>query len=135
MASKPLNKLENRDFIDTDGTRKEKTIFGGDGNDQFYVGFGDGDNLLTGGQESDRFWVTGSEANLSTDVNILTDFSMAKEDAIGFANLMLAYNSLGSNWNLPQENKNAIVEVFGQDVAILQGIQANSLSENNFVFG
>jgi 3-phytase/alkaline phosphatase D len=110
------------------------TVFGGDGNDQFYVGFGGGDNLLTGGKGSDQFWLTDSDANLPAQANTIADFNIAQGDVIGFANTSLTYGSLGTDWNLRQEGGSAIIEVFGQDVAILQGLRAETLTESNFVF-
>jgi hypothetical protein len=38
------------------------------------------------------------------------------------------------DWKLRQEGRNTIIEVFGQDVAILEGVRADRLTESNFLF-
>jgi 3-phytase/alkaline phosphatase D len=113
---------------------KNNTVFGGDGSDRFYIGFGGGDNWLIGGKGSDQFWLTASDANLPAEANIITDFSIAEGDVLGFANTSLTYGSLGVDWKLRQEGRNTIIEVFGQDVAILEGVRADRLTESNFLF-
>jgi myo-inositol-hexaphosphate 3-phosphohydrolase len=113
---------------------RNNRAIGGSGNDRFYVGTGGGDNLLTGGKGSDQFWITASDANLPTQANTITDFSIAKGDAIGFANTSLTFDSKSTDLNLRQEGRNTIIEIFGQEIAILLGIQASNLTESNFVF-
>ncbi|NJM89521.1 MAG: hypothetical protein HC847_22565 [Hydrococcus sp. RU_2_2] len=110
------------------------TIFGGIGLDQFYVGTGGGNNLLTGGRGGDQFWITNDDTNLPTEANAILDFNRREGDVIGFANTSLSYASLGINWNLRPSGRDTIIEAFGQDIVLLQGIQANRLSESNFVF-
>ncbi len=109
-------------------------VFGDDGSDRFYVGFGGGDNLLTGGKGRDQFWLTNSDANLPAEANTITDFSIAQGDVLGFANTSLTYGSLGVDWKLRQEGRNTIIEVFGQDVAILEGVRSDRLTESNYLF-
>jgi glycerophosphoryl diester phosphodiesterase len=111
------------------------TVFGGNGNDQFYVGFGGGDNLITGGKGSDQFWLTNSDANLPAQANTISDFSIAQGDVLGFANTSLTYDFSSTDWDLRQEGRNTIIEVFGHDVAILEGVRSDTLTESNFVFG
>jgi 2',3'-cyclic-nucleotide 2'-phosphodiesterase (5'-nucleotidase family)/alkaline phosphatase/endonuclease/exonuclease/phosphatase family metal-dependent hydrolase len=110
-------------------------IFGGFGSDQFYVGTGGGDNLLTGGRGADQFWIVTDENDLPTEANTIVDFNRREGDVIGFANTSLSYGSLCTDWNLRQEGRDTIIEAFGQDVAVLEGIQANRLTESNFAFG
>jgi 2',3'-cyclic-nucleotide 2'-phosphodiesterase (5'-nucleotidase family)/alkaline phosphatase len=110
-------------------------IYGAEGSDRFYVGTGGGDNLLKGGKGADQFWIVTDEADLPDEANIIADFSRREKDVIGFANMSFTYADLGTDWNLRQAGKNTIIEVLNQDVSILQGVKASSLTESNFVFG
>ncbi|MBF2020640.1 MAG: endonuclease/exonuclease/phosphatase family protein [Hydrococcus sp. C42_A2020_068] len=110
-------------------------VSAGEGSDRFFLGAGEGDNLLTGGIGADQFWITSSDDGLPSVANTITDFNSTEGDVIGFADTSLSYGALGGDWNLRQAGNDAVIEAFGQDVAILQGIQADSLTETNFVFG
>ncbi|OKH25599.1 hypothetical protein NIES593_04500 [Hydrococcus rivularis NIES-593] len=110
-------------------------VSAGEGSDRFFLGAGEGDNLLAGGIGADQFWITSSDDGLPSVANTITDFNSTEGDVIGFADTSLTYGALGGDWNLRQAGNDAVIEAFGRDVAILQGIQADSLAETNFVFG
>jgi alkaline phosphatase len=106
---------------------------GGDGNDKFYAGSGGG-NTLTGGAGADQFWIaTGS---LPSSANTITDFQIGT-DVIGIS----GSKSLGissSTLKLNQLSADTSINFGTQTLAVLTGIQANSLSTSNssqFVFG
>jgi Ca2+-binding RTX toxin-like protein len=105
---------------------------GGAGNDKFYVGVG-GDNIIVGGLGNDQFWIVNAE--LPKASNTILDFQSGT-DVIGLSGAA----SLGittSNLTLNQVGSNTAIDFNGQTLAILTGIQANSLSANNpnqFIF-
>lgn len=122
----------NGDDIVLAGTKN--SINAGSGNDELYLGIGGGENIVTGGKGADQFWIVTDETDLPAKPNIITDFNSGEEDVIGFANVSFDYDSLGSDWTTRQESDNTIVGVYGQDVAVLLGIQANNLTQANFAF-
>ncbi|WP_234300768.1 phytase [Sphaerospermopsis aphanizomenoides] len=98
---------------------------GGDGDDQLFVQEGGG-NLLSGGIGADQFWILNggdlsSEANTITDWEIGTDvLGIGGQGAdFGFDDLTLSGNS---------------IMVGTTTIAILNGIDATSLTADNFVF-
>jgi glycerophosphoryl diester phosphodiesterase len=109
---------------------RNNRIFGGSGNDQLYVGTGGGNNIVGGGQGADQFWLTNDDDKLPAQANIITDFNIAEGDVIGFENTELTFGAL----SLTQDGSNTIIEAFGEEVGILRGIQASSLSASQFVF-
>jgi hypothetical protein len=111
-----------------------KTIFGTPGNDELYADIGRGENIVTGGEGADQFWIVSNETNLPAKPNTITDFNSAEGDVIGLDGTSFTFESLGSDWTTRQEGNDAVIQVFGQDVAVLLGIQANSLTQANFVF-
>lgn len=108
-------------------------LIGGKGDDRFYLG--GGGNRITGGIGADRFWVTTDDANLPGEANIITDFKIADGDTIGFYNTHFSLADRGNAWDTRQVGNNTIIEVFGQDVAVLQGIRESLLSDATFIFG
>ncbi|MCX7593981.1 MAG: esterase-like activity of phytase family protein [Fischerella sp.] len=110
------------------------TINGGSGNDKLYVGLGRGANIVTGGEGADQFWIVSDETDLPTQPNTIADFSSGEGDVIGFAGTSFTFESLGSDWTTRQEGNDTVIQVLGQDVAVLLGTQANSLTQANFVF-
>ncbi|MBK1987220.1 DUF839 domain-containing protein [Sphaerospermopsis aphanizomenoides BCCUSP55] len=97
---------------------------GGDGDDQLFVQEGGG-NLLSGGIGADQFWILNgdlsSEANTITDLEIGTDvLGIGGQGAdFGFDDLTLSGNS---------------IMVGTTTIAILNGIDATSLTADNFAF-
>lgn len=124
--------LGSEDDIFTGGSNNY--VSGGSGDDRFFLGEDIGNNQLTGDSGSDEFWVVTSQTNLPAIANIITDFSVKEGDVIGFADTRLTYFDFGTAWNLTQRGENAIISVFGREVAILLDTQANNLTEDSFVF-
>lgn len=90
---------------------------GGDGDDQFYVGAGGGDNLITGGKGADQFWIANDL--LPKAANTITDFEIGK-DVIGIARLGLEFSSLSQT----ETEGGLLLAVSGTNLAVLQGITA-----------
>ena len=101
-------------------------LFGGEGDDIFYVTNG-GDNIITGEEGADQFWIASAE--IPESANIITDFTMG-EDVIGIAGLGISFDDL----NLVNLEGNTLISTNGSDLAILQGIDSASLSSDNFAF-
>ena len=105
---------------------KEDRALGGAGDDIFYVQMG-GDNILSGGMGADQFWIATAETPDST--NIITDFTSG-EDVLGIAGLVIGFDDL----SITQQEDNTLIAANGSDLAILQGIGADSLIADNFAF-
>ena len=101
-------------------------IIAGSGTDRFFAGKG-GDNTLTGGAGADRFWIAMAETPDSP--NIVTDYNPI-EDAIGIAGLNIGFDEL----NLSQQGNDVLIQANDTDLALFQGITADSLGLDNFVF-
>ncbi|AFZ42326.1 5'-Nucleotidase domain-containing protein [Halothece sp. PCC 7418] len=101
-------------------------LVGGDGSDRAFFVEG-GNNTVTGGADADQFWL--ANGDLPESANIITDFS-AGEDVLGIAGVDLEFSDLviGSSEN------NTVIATSDQDLAILLGVQADTISEDNFVF-
>ena len=131
------------DFVDASASDSGNRIYGGKGNDTFILGSGDellggagsdrffaqtgGDNLLTGGAGADQFWIASAE--IPKSANIVTDFTRGK-DVIGIAGLGAGFEKL----TLTQRGNNTLIALNNDALAILNGIQAGSLSASNFAF-
>ncbi|MGK7951203.1 MAG: 5'/3'-nucleotidase SurE [Xenococcaceae cyanobacterium] len=94
--------------------------------DSFFVTNG-GNNIITGGAGTDRFWI--ANAQIPQSANTITDFTIG-EDIIGIAGLGIAFADL----NLIQNEANTLISADGNNLAILSGVETDSLSANNFVF-
>ncbi|MEM8777478.1 MAG: metallophosphoesterase [Cyanobacteria bacterium P01_G01_bin.49] len=99
---------------------------GGEGDDRFFVTYG-GDNIVTGGAGADQFWVASAE--LPGAANIITDFALG-EDVIGVAGLGIGFDDLV----IAQSSDNTLISTETQDLAVLSGVEAQSLVAENFVF-
>jgi hypothetical protein len=131
------------DLADATASEGNNRIYGGSGNDTFILGSGDtlvgntgsdrffvqtgGDNLLTGGADADQFWIASTE--IPQSVNTVTDFTLG-EDVLGIGGLGASFDSL----TLTQQGENTLIGFDGNDLALLNQIQASSLSANNFAF-
>ncbi|NJL84255.1 MAG: phosphodiesterase [Chloroflexaceae bacterium] len=101
---------------------------GGAGNDQFFVDAG-GDNLITGGAGADQFWI--ATADLPDSANTITDFE-AGVDVFGIGSgLGIAFADL----TITSVDGNAQIATNGTTLALALGVQADSLTAANFVFG
>ena len=101
-------------------------VVGGAGKDRFFVLAGGG-NTLTGGAGADQFWIaTGEQLEAS---NTITDFD-PDIDIIGIGGLGLSFSDL----SFVQAKKNALISFPDGELAVLEGIQVDDLSEANFIF-
>lgn len=87
-----------------------------------------GDNLITGGEGADRFWI--ASATIAESTNTINDFTIG-EDIIGIAGLGIGFDDV----NLVQQEDNTLISVDGEELATLMGVNANNLSTDNFAFG
>ncbi|WP_228059602.1 hypothetical protein [Plectonema radiosum] len=102
-----------------------------------------GDNIITGGAGADQFWI--ATAEIPDAANIITDFTLG-EDVLGIAGLSIGFDVILFDFildeegigfddlSITQQEDNTLIAVNGSDLAILQGIVATSLSEDNFAF-
>ena len=112
----------------------EDRLFGGEGSDRFFLSEGEfeggGNNIVTGGAGEDQFWL--ANAQLPGAANTITDFS-TEEDVFGIAGVDLAFADL--NIGASEDNTdNTVISTGSQDLAILVGVQADTITESNFVF-
>ncbi|WP_072013746.1 amidase family protein [Myxosarcina sp. GI1] len=131
------------DLLDASVGRGKNRLYGGAGKDEFFLGSKDsafggkgsdslfvvagGDNLLTGGTGVDKFWI--ANAQLPDTANTITDFEIGK-DVIGIGGVDLSFSDL----SLTQKKSNTLIATETQDLAVLQGIDAETISESDFVF-
>jgi predicted AlkP superfamily pyrophosphatase or phosphodiesterase len=101
-------------------------LLGSDGNDRFFVQRGGG-NVITGGAGADQFWIAAAE--IPKAVNTITDFA-SSQDVIGIAGLGINFGQL----SISQDGDNTRIAANGNNLAVLSGIEASSLSASNFVF-
>jgi 3-phytase/alkaline phosphatase D len=109
-------------------------IDGGNGDDLFFLGSAGGNSRVTGGSGADQFWITEDDELLPANPNIIGDYKASEGDLIGFLATSLSWESRGMDWSYRQSGANTIIEAFDKDVAILNGINAITLTEGNFVF-
>ncbi|MEM9272653.1 MAG: serine hydrolase [Cyanobacteria bacterium P01_F01_bin.143] len=95
---------------------------------QFYV-TSDGDNIFTGEEGADQFWIANAEIPQVLEIPVITEFTTG-EDVIGIAGLGIGFDDV-SITNLEGD---AIIGISGSDIAILRGIDATSLSADDFAF-
>ena len=105
----------------------DNALFGGDGDDTFFVNTGSG-NTITGGAGADSFWLAITPK--SNGVNIITDFELGV-DILGIGGLDLDFYDL----SLTQDGGNTVISSGTQDLVILLGTQSTNLNKANFVFG
>ncbi|MEM6402076.1 MAG: hypothetical protein AAF757_17900 [Cyanobacteria bacterium P01_D01_bin.116] len=101
-------------------------IVGGTGDDKFFAVTG-GDNILTGGAGADQFWIATAETPEAA--NIITDFTSG-EDVLGIAGLGIGFDDL----SITQQDDNTLITRNNSELAILQGVSADSLIADNFAF-
>lgn len=132
------------DLIDASIGRGDNRIFGRDGNDILLGGFndvmvgdlgddtlyaGNGGSTLIGGEGADQFWV--ANGSLPESGNIIRDFTIGT-DVIGFSGLsdVLDFESL----SLVQSSSDTRIVVNDLAIAVLEGIQADTLTSDSFAF-
>ncbi|WP_198648444.1 5'-nucleotidase C-terminal domain-containing protein, partial [Cyanothece sp. BG0011] len=104
-------------------------ILAGSGDDMLFLGYGEGNNVVTGGSGMDQFWLLTDDGTLPTEANTITDFTMG-EDVIGFGATDLSFDDL----MFTQNGADTTINALGQDLAILRRIQSTDLSASDFVF-
>ena len=103
---------------------KDSRVFGEAGNDGFFTTSG-GNNIVTGGEGADQFWIAVAET--PDAANTITDFTIG-EDVIGIAGLGIGFENI----SIIQQEDDTLIAVNGMSLGILQGIDANVLSVDNF---
>ena len=101
-------------------------LFGDEGSDRFFVLNGES-NIITGGEGEDQFWI--ATAEIPDAANIITDFTNG-EDVVGIGGLGISFDEL----SITAIEGDALISTGDSDLAILQGVDADSLSADNFVF-
>ena len=116
------------DLINASTGMGSNRIYGGSGNegDDSLFATSDGDNLITGGEGADSFWI--ASAAIPEGVNNITDFN--SDDVIGIAGLGIGYDDL----EIIQQEGNTLIGTADNELAILSGVNADSLSADNFAF-
>ena len=102
-------------------------IFGNSGDDRIFATSG-GDNLITGGEGADQFWIASAAVPEST--NTIDDFTFS-EDVIGIAGFGVGFDEV----SLVQQDDSTLISAGGEELVTLMGINADSLSADNFAFG
>ncbi|NJR68756.1 MAG: calcium-binding protein [Synechococcales cyanobacterium CRU_2_2] len=125
-SSQGMNQLYGGVGNDTFNLGKDDILFGGAGDDRFFVQAGGG-NCLIGAQGSDQFWI--ASAGIPESASIVVDFA-AGEDVIGLSGLGASFERLA----FMQEGQNTLISFNGNALAVLNGIQVSSLSAANFAF-
>ncbi len=126
VSSEGNNRIYAGSGDDTLILGKGDRALGGEGSDRFFVISG-GDNIITGGADPDRFWIVNAE--IPKAANIITDF-ISDEDVIGIAGLSIGFDDL----SITQQGDDVLIAANGSDLAILQGIDALVLTEDDFAF-
>ena len=131
------------DLIDLTQSNGNNSAYGDDGDDTFVLGYGDriiagagddaifttsgGNNTITGSAGADSFWIASAE--IPDEPNIITDFTSG-EDVIGIAGLGIGFEDVSITAN----GDDALISATGSELAIIQGIEADSLSADDFAF-
>lgn len=103
------------------------SLFGGNGDDILFGGQGGG-NRLSGGAGVDQFWI--ANAALPVSRNTITDFK-AGIDKIGLGGVGVTQFS---GLTLTQQGSDTLIRVGATELVSLLGINAISLTANDFVF-
>ncbi|OLT60569.1 hypothetical protein [Moorena bouillonii] len=88
---------------------------------------GNGDSLLTGGDDADQFWI--AAAAFPSTSNTITDFEL-DVDVLVMSGLGVTFEDIA----IAQNQDNILTSTLGQDLAILRGVQGSPLESDNFVF-
>jgi Ca2+-binding RTX toxin-like protein len=126
-----LNDLDN----DTKGWDDSNDVINGQGGNDTLTGLsgddilrgGDGNDILTGGDGMDQFWIASNA--LPKEVDTITDFQVGI-DAIGIAGLPGVTGI--DNLSITQSGADTLLNALDKDLAILTGIQANTLNSSSF---
>ncbi|AFZ49773.1 glycerophosphodiester phosphodiesterase family protein [Dactylococcopsis salina] len=103
-------------------------LIGNEGDDQFFFPNGGANNVVTGGTGADLFQIKDSDVRLGT--NTITDFTSG-EDSIGVAGVEASFADITRT----AVDNGTLLSLDGEDLAVLLGVEANSLTEADFTFG
>ena len=103
-------------------------LFGGDGNDTLFAGTGG--NRLDGGGGADKFYLAYNGA--PTTANTIADCAVGIDCLVI---LGIAGATDFSKVTLSKQGMDTLMKAGGKDLALLTGIQPNSLNASNFAFG
>ena len=128
------------DLVDASTGSGGNRIYGQEGQDIFLAGGGDrylggegddtylvmekGNNVFTGGEGADAFWI--ATGQLVTDVNVITDFEL-DIDIIGVAGLGI---SSAEELTFTQVEDDTTISFSDSDLAVLQNTQASDFLTN-----
>ena len=101
-------------------------IIGGAGADRFFA-VSSGNNRISGGLGADQFWL--AVAQIPNSPNVITDFDLF-EDLVVIAGLGIDFDDL----IFIQQEDDLLIQTKGKEIAILNGININNLSPDNFIF-
>lgn len=102
---------------------------GGDGDDILFSG--KGGNILQGGRGADKFYLANTD-DLPNSLNTISDFE------IGIDKLLLLGIAGATDFSkitLIQQGADTLVKAGGKDLALLTGVQPNSLNAHSFSIG
>ncbi|MBE9102363.1 hypothetical protein [Vacuolonema iberomarrocanum] len=119
------NRIDAGSGNDTVLTGAGDRIFGGTGDDRFFIQTG-GNNRITGGAGADQFWIA-NNGTVPITPNRVTDFTPG-EDVLGLEGFGTDFSAVA----IAQQGADTAVSVDGQALAILEGVEASDLSEANF---
>ena len=135
---------EENDLIDANSGHGDNRLYAGNGDDTLILGTSDrviagagddaifaisgGNNTITGGEGADQFWIANAE--ISESANNITDFTSG-EDVIGIAGLGIGFEDV----SITQVEGNAVISATGSELAVFYGVDAASLTVDDFAFG
>jgi hypothetical protein len=99
----------------------------GDGDDTLFAG--KGGNTLYGGNGADNFYL--ATDLLPSSVNTVSDFEMGSDHLVI---LGIAGTNDFSQLTLTQQGSDTLIKAGGKDLAVLTGIQSNTLTSSSFKF-
>ncbi|WP_016950144.1 CHRD domain-containing protein [Anabaena sp. PCC 7108] len=121
------NRLFGGSGIDVLVSNQNDSLSGGEGDDVLFAGK-EGGNKLTGGAGIDQFWV--ANGSLPITKNTVTDFTIGV-DKIGFGGVeILNFGQVIKE----QMGADTLLKTGTTEIALLVGINANSLTANDFAF-
>jgi len=137
---------DGNDIVDASLGGPDNRIYGRDGNDSLIGGFnsllvgnrgkdalyaGEGGNTLVGGGGQDQFWI--AYGALPNTGNIIRDFKVGT-DVIGFSGLSNASKFADLSITQSGADTRILLSDFPLAIAILKGVQAETLTADSFVF-
>ena len=132
------------DILDASQGKGGNRLYGGAGNDKLFAGINDflsgdegndilfagkGGNNLYGSAGADKFYLAYN--GIPTSVNTVSDFE------VGIDSLVILGISGANDFSkvtLTQKGSDTLITAGGKDLALLSGIQSNTLTSNSFTF-